>query len=160
MTAVRLAAMPHDRLPDWIETSKSDYRDDRMRAGDTLQQATDDAEISFTAYFPGGIPAPNHHVYDVYDSAVRVGSLWIGPQSLGNDTDWWVWDVAIEEQFRGRGFGRAAMESAEREVISFGGTVLGLNVFGFNTPGRRLYESLGYRTTSVRMHKNLTDGGS
>lgn len=155
---VSLAPMAADRLPAWIEESKSEYRADRVRSGETLEQATDNAEQSFTAYFAAGEPAPHHHVFDVMERDERVGSLWIGPQSLVNTTDWWVWDIAIDEPHRGRGLGRAAMLLAEQEVAAFGGTVLGLNVFGFNTAGRRLYESLGYETSSIRMQKVLTEG--
>ena len=96
-------------------------------------------------------------MYDVLDGEVVVGSLWIGPQSIGTTTAWWVWDIAIDERFRGRGLGRAAMLLAEEAVRENGGTVLGLNVFGFNTAARRLYESLGYDTASLRMQKVLRE---
>ncbi|WP_308014439.1 MULTISPECIES: GNAT family N-acetyltransferase [unclassified Rhodococcus (in: high G+C Gram-positive bacteria)] len=154
---VVLRTMPDDRLPEWVERSRGDYRADRVRAGDTLEQATDNAEQSFSAYFPDGRPAPHHQVYDVLDDETVVGSLWIGPQSIATTTDWWVWDIAIDERFRGRGLGRAAMLLAEDAVRENGGTVLGLNVFGFNTAARRLYESLGYDTASLRMQKVLRE---
>ena len=47
------------------------------------------------------------------------------------------------------------MLAAEAAVAAAGGTELGLNVFGFNAPARALYESLGYRTVSVEMEKNV-----
>ncbi|WP_166848130.1 GNAT family N-acetyltransferase [Isoptericola sp. BMS4] len=36
-----------------------------------------------------------------------------------------------------------------------GARSLGLNVFGFNTAARALYESLGFETAAVTMHKRL-----
>ena len=152
---VRLAPMDADRLPAWIEAGKADYRADRIRAGEPVDHATDEAEQTYAAWFAHGEPAPDHLVRDVvWDEAV-VGSLWVGPQSIGRTDEWWVWNVEIAEEYRGRGFGRRAMELAEDLVREHGATSLGLNVFGFNTAARRLYESLGYDVAAVRMSKPL-----
>jgi len=152
---VRLAPMDADRLPAWIEAGKADYRADRIRAGESVDRATDEAEQTYAAWFAHGAPAPDHLVRDVVSGEAIVGSLWVGPQSIGRTDDWWVWNVEIAEEFRGRGFGRRAMELAEDLVREHGGTTLGLNVFGFNTGARRLYESLGYDVAAVRMSKAL-----
>jgi GNAT superfamily N-acetyltransferase len=68
--------------------------------------------------------------------------LWIGPHAIGQISAWWVWDIAIDADQRGKGFGREAMPLAEDRVREHGGSTLGLNVFGFNAGGRALYESL------------------
>jgi ribosomal protein S18 acetylase RimI-like enzyme len=47
------------------------------------------------------------------------------------------------------------MEAAEQQAREFGCTTLGLNVFGGNEVAIKLYESLGYRTTSHQMSKQL-----
>jgi len=84
-----------------------------------------------------------------------VGALWIGPQTDGPPGHWWVWTVEIDEPFRGRGLGRAAMELAEREARRRGATQIGLNVFGHNHIARSLYESLGYEISRLQMYKRL-----
>jgi len=81
-----------------------------------------------------------------------VGFLWIAPQSEGSDA-WWVFDIAVEENHRGAGYGRAAMQLAEKAAAEHGASTLGLNVFGYNTVARGLYDSLGYETTAVQMRK-------
>lgn len=85
----------------------------------------------------------------------NVGYLWIGCDSSGDPTSWWVWDIVIEAGHRGHGLGRQAMVLAEKYARSHGAQTLGLNVFGFNRAARGLYESLGYETTSVKMRKTL-----
>lgn len=45
---------------------------------------------------------------------------------------------------RGKGLGRALMESAERRAAAMGATTAYLNTFGFQSPG--FYEGLGYTT--------------
>ncbi|GAA1404750.1 hypothetical protein AUR04nite_08090 [Glutamicibacter uratoxydans] len=67
----------------------------------------------------------------------------------------WIWDILIEDEFRRRGFGKSAMLLAENYASSQGAATLGLNVFGFNTTARRFYESVGYKTTSLKMRKTL-----
>jgi ribosomal protein S18 acetylase RimI-like enzyme len=47
------------------------------------------------------------------------------------------------------------MEAVETYVRKHGGNSVGLNVFGFNTVARSLYESLGYITQNIGMKKNL-----
>ena len=68
----------------------------------------------------------------------------------------WVWEVVVDEQHRGRGLGRAAMLLAEEQARAAGAVELGLNVFGYNTVARALYESLAYETVSMQMRKQLS----
>ncbi len=68
----------------------------------------------------------------------------------------WVWEVVVDEQHRGRGLGRAAMLLAEEQARAAGAVELGLNVFGYNTVARALYESLAYETLSMQMRKQLS----
>ena len=48
---------------------------------------------------------------------------------------------------------------AEDYATSHGARTLGLSVFGFNEAARRLYESLGYAMTTVKMSKPLGPTG-
>jgi ribosomal protein S18 acetylase RimI-like enzyme len=47
------------------------------------------------------------------------------------------------------------MQAAERLACEYGCSSLALNVFGGNEVAIKLYESLGYRTTSQQMTKQL-----
>lgn len=95
-------------------------------------------------------------VFDVVDDVgATVGYLWIGPDTSDDAGAWWIWDIVIDADKRGRGFGRMAMVLGEEYARAQGAHALGLSVFGFNTGARGLYESLGYETTSVKMLKRL-----
>lgn len=89
------------------------------------------------------------------DAGEAVGYLWVGQDATTDASAWWVWDIVINADRRGRGYGRTAMLLGEEYARSRGARTLGLSVFGFNTGARRLYESLGYETTSVKMLKKL-----
>jgi ribosomal protein S18 acetylase RimI-like enzyme len=85
-----------------------------------------------------------------------VGWLWLAAPYPGGDPGMaWVNNVEVDEEFRGRGYGRQAMILAEREAAARGMTSVGLNVHGQNTVARGLYDSLGYQVTAQQMKKVL-----
>jgi GNAT superfamily N-acetyltransferase len=152
---VSLRAMTDEQLGPWLESVRTEYVESRMLAGETREQALDNAGRSFERAFEAGRPRPGHLIFLVVADDTPIGHLWLGPQAPPAPNAWWVWEVVIEEPYRRRGYGRQAMLLGEAEVRQRGGTVLGLNVFGFNTGARALYESLGYETTAVQMLKDL-----
>jgi ribosomal protein S18 acetylase RimI-like enzyme len=133
------------------------YIDELVAAGRTREDAVRHAAKGIEPSFPGGSPAPGHAVFNVLDDAgAAVGYLWIGPDTSDDPAAWWVWDIAIDADQRGHGYGRAAMVLGEEYARHQGATTLGLNVFGTNTVARGLYEALGYQTTALQMRKPLT----
>ena len=159
---VSLRPVPTERMPAWLQCSADQYPRDLVALGQPAAQAQRVAEEGMRESFPAGRPLPGHAVLDVLDDAgARVGYLWIGPETdAAADGDaWWIWDVLIDERRRGEGLGRAAMLLAEDYATAHGARTLGLSVFGFNLAARRLYESLGYGATSVKMAKRLAPPG-
>ena len=154
---VELRVMPAERLPAWLEGSRRDYEEARIQSGEPAEVAAGKAQTSIAASFPNGAPGPGHVVYDVValddgGKPAVVGYLWISQTAERADA-WWVSDIRIHEDHRGRGYGRAAMQLAETAAAEQGAATLGLNVFGYNTAARELYESLGYETVSMQMRK-------
>jgi len=151
---VEFEPMTGDVLAAWLERSRTDYVAERMDSGDSADEAEANAAAAHERLMPGGVPAPGQLIGHVRGPEGIIGHLWLGP--AGSDpARWWVWDVAIEPEFRGRGFGRAAMELADRLARAQGAKTIGLNVFGRNTVARNLYASLGYEESAVQMRKDL-----
>ncbi|MFE6049226.1 GNAT family N-acetyltransferase [Kitasatospora sp. NPDC056446] len=154
--SVSLRHLDAPLFPAWLERSRAEYVKDLVTAGQSSETAHRHANDSMARFFPSGVPSPGHVVFDVVDDAGEaVGYLWIGPDTSDDAGAWWVWDIVIDTDKRGRGLGRAAMLLGEEYARSQGAHTLGLNVFGFSTGARGLYESLGYETTSVKMLKRL-----
>ncbi len=154
--AVELAPMPESGFEGWLPLALEHYVESRERAGDTHEQARARAERSMATYFPDGHLLEGHFVFEVMADGEPVGAVWIGPNpQVPDGRSWWVYDIGIAEEHRRKGYGRAAMLLAEEEVRKLGGTSLGLNVFGFNTDARSLYESLGFETVSLQLRKRL-----
>lgn len=152
---VRLETMPSERLEAWIEQGHLEYIESRIKAGESRQVAERKAQLSREENFPNGKPLDTHRVFDVVTGdGTIVGCLWLGPLPAGT-TDWWVFDIEIDEEHRRRGYARRALELGEAEARSLGATTIGLNVFGYNTGAKELYDSLGYAVTATQMKKPL-----
>jgi GNAT superfamily N-acetyltransferase len=153
--AVRLRDKTEAGFDAWLPVHTADYIAQRVGAGEDEQVARRTSETQHAVTFPGGRPAAGHHVMDVLDDGEVVGTLWMGPPFNGDGDTWFVFKVEIDEGFRGRGLGRAAMEAAEDWTRTRGGSRIALNVFGPNAAARSLYGSLGYEVASIGMHKDL-----
>jgi ribosomal protein S18 acetylase RimI-like enzyme len=152
--AITFEPFPPSALGEWIKKTVVQYIDERVAAGDSLAEAESNANSSIERLFPNGSPAPGQLVGRLERSKQIVGYLWIG-LATSDPERWWVWDVEIDEEFRGRGYGREAMLLAEQLARREGALTIGLNVFGHNQVARNLYSSLGYEETAVQMRKAL-----
>jgi ribosomal protein S18 acetylase RimI-like enzyme len=66
-----------------------------------------------------------------------------------------IYDIEVDEAFRGRGYGRAALLALEPLARELGYDTVGLHVFGDNEVARNLYRTSGYVETDVMMNKRL-----
>jgi ribosomal protein S18 acetylase RimI-like enzyme len=134
-------AAEHVRAGDWTagqaETLAARQIDDLLPEGPGTQ-----GMLLLTAETPGGEPA---------------GLVWVA-LDRPRPGEAWIYDIEVNPEHRGKGYGRALLLAAEREAAKHGSTAIGLNVFGANTVARSLYESAGYQITSMNMRKEL--GGS
>ena len=72
----------------------------------------------------------------------------------------WLHDIFVDPEARGRGIGKRLVEAAIDAARSLGSSNLMLSVSPSNAPGRRLFESLGLRTTMIEMRIELGESGS
>ncbi len=156
MPTVNLRPMTPAEFQAWTAGSVESYAADLARAA---QREVDDllprAREQFAELLPDGLDtADTWLLVIVGPGGADVGVLWIGPHRHEAGVAY-VYDIEINEDERGRGYGRAAMLAAEDIVTAAGMTGIGLNVFGFNAGAQRLYESLGYRVVATQMAKPL-----
>ncbi len=148
------AAFEPAALVDWLIDMRASYISHGIAAGDSRLEAERNASSALERRVPGGSPAPGQHIGRVLCDGQPVGYLWVGP--AGSDPQrWWVSDVVINDDVRGRGFGRQAMLLAEELAREHGATSIGLSVFAQNGAARSLYSSLKYEETSVQMRKQM-----
>jgi ribosomal protein S18 acetylase RimI-like enzyme len=152
---VKLDSKTHQELASWMPSKKQQYIAERIKAGESPEVANRLSEAQFAELFPDGSPADGQYVMNVIADEAIVGTLWMGRPFSGDGDTWFIFDIEIAKDSRGRGFGRAAMEAAEEWTRARGGTRVALNVFGPNLTARSLYDSLGYEVLATSMFKDF-----
>jgi ribosomal protein S18 acetylase RimI-like enzyme len=152
---VKLESKTTEELASWMPSKKEEYIAERIKAGESPDVANRMSDAQFAELFPGGSPAEGQFVMNVVTDDGVVGTLWMGRPFSGDGDTWFIFDIEISKDSRGRGFGRAAMEAAEEWTRERGGTRVALNVFGPNLAARSLYDSLGYEVLATSMFKDI-----
>ncbi|MFI8767085.1 GNAT family N-acetyltransferase [Streptomyces sp. NPDC053792] len=153
---VEVRPMTGDEYEAWEARAKEGFAQSWIDRGVPEDQARTKAEDSHRKYLSDGLATPGVAIHVVVRDGRPAGFLWTGRIEL-EPGRWaaFVYDIEVDAEQRGRGYGRALMLLAERVAHEAGDTRLGLHVFAGNTPAIRLYESLGYRTTYVNSAKTL-----
>jgi ribosomal protein S18 acetylase RimI-like enzyme len=154
--ALRLRPMTPEEFPIFVAATTAEYAHDiEEHGGQTHAAALRKADDDMAAVLPQGRETPGHHFFVIEANGTSVGRLWLAERALGGRQVMYVYEISIEEEFRGRGYGRGAMLLAEDQARAHGIRRLELNVFGGNEVARGLYRSLGYAETSAQMAKDL-----
>jgi ribosomal protein S18 acetylase RimI-like enzyme len=158
---VTVRPMTAAEYESWSEKSIRSYAQDIAdSSGQPFELALERARAEYPVLLPHGLATERTWLLTVIDQAGSpVGALWIGPHPQRPDAAY-IYDIEIAEEHRGRGIGRAAMTAAEQVVTEAGISEIGLNVFGFNSTARNLYDSLGYRVVATQMTKTLSGGST
>jgi GNAT superfamily N-acetyltransferase len=131
------------------------YVEDMVRAGVDREVAQAKADLDLPQLLPDGLATPGHSMYAIEDDGRFAGYLWLCDRDGELGHSLFVYAVEVDEEFRGRGLGRAAMAFAEEEARRLGIAKVALNVFGGNAVARQLYLALGYTETAVHMEKRV-----
>jgi len=156
---VVLRPMLPDEFVTYLDWAIDDYAAELERNGKATGEAAQVASrASYDSLLPDGLATLGHTLLVATDpnGGERVGVLWFGP-STDDPAMAWIYDIMVDEEKRGRGWGRAIMRAFEGEARARGFARAGLNVYGDNHVARRLYESLGYVETARQLHKELPD---
>ncbi|MFD8015834.1 GNAT family N-acetyltransferase [Streptomyces sp. NPDC058955] len=148
--------MTDGEFAQWEAAAREDFARSWIDRGVPEDRARAKAEASHRELLPRGLATPGTAIQVVLADGRPVGHVWTGVRELEPGVSAaYVYDVAVAEDQRGKGYGRTLMLLAERAAREAGEALLGLHVFAGNTPAIRLYESLGYRTTYVNSAKPL-----
>ncbi|MEU3469631.1 GNAT family N-acetyltransferase [Streptomyces sp. NPDC006687] len=151
---VRGRPMTEAEYAVWNARAREAYAASWEARGVGPEAARARAEADHDGRLRQGLDTPGVTLAVLESAGTPVGHLWLAPRGEGG-AGAYVYDVAVAEEYRGRGHGRDLMLLAEREALARGHRVIALHVFAGNTPALRLYESLGYRTTGIHFSKEL-----
>jgi GNAT superfamily N-acetyltransferase len=83
-----------------------------------------------------------------------VGNVTINRTSVGSRR-WLVSNLAVSEDYQGRGIGRSLMDASLELVKEYNGLSISLQVRADNLPAKRLYQSLGFKEISGTTHLQI-----
>jgi len=157
--SARIRPLREDEFAAWRRHSRERYAEDMVENGGfTADAAREKSEKDFTLTMPDGLVTPGQHVFAVESpDGDIVGHAWLGERDTRDEGRVaFVYEIRIDEEQRGRGYGRDAMRLLEHEARALGLDRIELNVFGGNEVARGLYRSLGYEERAVTMGKRLS----
>jgi ribosomal protein S18 acetylase RimI-like enzyme len=135
-----------------------DYATEKVAAGEwPAERAQGLAERQTDTLLPDG--KDTEGMFIVMAEAEEVGAVgyaWLaleGPEVSSA----WIYDISIDEEHRGKGYGRALLNGLEQVAREHDLDSIALNVFAGNGYARQLYERAGYEPTSIHMSKRLDD---
>lgn len=149
---VRLEPMSADDFETWQPRMWRKYRDSLVKVGVSAAEAGARAAAMRATLVPGGELPAGHHALSVIDDGPVIGSIWLAERTPG---DWYIYDLDIDREHRGKGHGRATVLAAERFARARGAEKIECNVFSFNERSQNLFRSLGYHVAAMTMAKPL-----
>ncbi len=142
----------------WRDRSVLNYAADKEKANKLTQdEAHKLAQDSFKELLPQGKGSKDNFLYSAKDENQNIlGFVWFGVRGTESSRHAFIYDVIIEEEYRGKGFGKQIMLLLENEIKKQGLNRVGLHVFGTNETAINLYRSIGYSTIDLIMEKELS----
>ena len=153
---VELRPMRDDEFDRWLPRVRAGYAENMIEhAGMPEEAAHAKAAADTTSVFPDDALVPEQSVYVLEVEGDPVGVLWVAERDIDGLPVLWIYEIQVDEELRGRGYGREAMLLAEVEARRRRIDRVALNVFGGNEVARNLYRSLGYAEQAVTMIKTV-----
>jgi ribosomal protein S18 acetylase RimI-like enzyme len=158
---VQFLPMTQAEYDAWHKNTVQEFAADKVEAGNW--EAADAHERSaeeFRRLLPQGTATPDNYLYSIFAPPApgqpprAVGQVWFAVPPWKPPIVF-VYDLAIDQAYRRRGYARQALLALEDEVKALGLDTIGLHVFGHNRGARALYEQAGYQVTDINMAKKL-----
>ena len=150
--------MRDDEVPAYLERAEPEYARQLVEfAGMPEDEAHTKSRADHEGLFPGGRPREDLLLFVLEeDDGSVVGRVMYSERPPGSGKAF-LWDILVEAEARGHGYGREGMRLFEEDARARGLTEVLLNVFGGNQVARSLYRSIGYAEAFVGMSRHLDE---
>ncbi len=161
---VDLVPLSSEEIDAFLERQIAEYAEEKRRAGHWSGADAQELSRKSVMAVVGPDPMKGDHRFfkGTSEDGACVGWIWVGlpPGEFHLQRARWLYQILVEEDSRGRGFGRAMLVALEDLLSGAGVEALHLNVFKWNLVARSLYDSMGYEVvleteTEAGMRKRL-----
>jgi GNAT superfamily N-acetyltransferase len=149
--------MTPDEFAGWQRASAEGFARHQVDAGTwATEDALERALASTATTLPAGIDTERMLFLRAVVDGEAVGHAWVGlDHPRGAVACAFLYDIEIDEPWRGRGYGRMLLAAVEHAVRAAGVPSLELNVHAGNGTAISLYGSSGYAVVTQQMRKAL-----
>ena len=155
---VKLVPMDPADYPAYLENGIREYAEDKVKSGQWKEsESLEKSRGEFMHLLPDGVHTKNEFIYSIVneETGQKIGVLWVEIKMEETPRRAFGFDFMLYEQFRGKGFGKQALQALDKQLISMDVESMGLHVFGHNTTAFELYKKMGFEITNVNMRKML-----
>lgn len=155
---VILERMTEEEFTAYRARSVVEFAEDKVKAGSWKEEeALELSEETYRKYLPDGIHSKEQYLYVARQEGQQasVGYVWLNVADTPAGMRAFLYDIIIEEAYRGQGFGQATMRALDETASSLGAVTIGLHVFGHNQTALHVYQKAGYAITDYTMAKKL-----
>lgn len=154
----RLEPMTQARYNAWLAATVREYAAEKVASGNYPDDGTEleRSKAEFDTLLPQGLHTPGHEIRSMVDDDGRaVGYVWFTQEDRPPGRVVFIYDIAVDPEFRRKGHAQAALAAVEDYARATGCIGVMLHVFGSNTGARQLYLKAGYEETNVLMLKRV-----
>ena len=150
---ITLVPMPQGDFEIFLEHGIREYAEDHVRNGNwPADGALERSKKEFEHYLPDGLDSKDQYLWSLLDEKGNtIGVLWVQVK----DQMAFIFDFAIDEAFRGKGYGKQALVAMDEKLKSMNVESVALHVFGDNIVAQELYKKAGFKITGIHMKKIL-----
>jgi len=144
---LELKPMNQDQYNNYITYSKNNYAQEIIKSrGIGIEEAMQITNKEYDALLFDGLKSKNQYLYTIEnDNNKNIGIIWFSSVSNHGDNELFLYDIEINKEFRGKGYGRESMDLLESKVKEFDMHTISLHVFLHNKIACSLYNKIGYK---------------
>jgi ribosomal protein S18 acetylase RimI-like enzyme len=149
--------MTQARYEAWLVATIREYAAEKVAAGNYAEEGSlERSKAEFDALLPKGLQTLGHEIRSlVDDDGHEVGYVWFTLEDRPPGRVVFIYDIAVDPEYRRKGHARAALAEVEAYARANGCIGVMLHVFGSNMGARALYLRAGYDETNVVMLKRV-----
>ncbi len=154
---VKLARMNEEAFNQYYNSAIHEYANEHVKAGNwSEEEAFDKAKKQFEQLLPDGLETNAHVLFSIMYGNETIGTLWLNIKSKEHEKHGFIFDIKLDDDQRGKGYGKATMIALEEYAKSENINQISLHVFTHNERAVALYEKMGYKAKSYNMSKRLS----
>ncbi len=153
---IELTQMTPAEFDDYLDHAVRSYGESRIRSGQWQPgEAPELAEKTLRDLLPDGLQTPGHQLLAIRDLDLgrAIGYLWLGLSSHGAEVRAYIYDFVVLEEYRRRGYGKAALQALEDKARGMGVHIIAAHVYSEDYVARALYDQIGYTVDEATLTK-------